>query len=54
MNYIYTLMEDDAIKLRNFEYRSSVYQWLKILATRFFIKKFSQFSHYSSTLQTTL
>ena len=25
--------------LRNFEYRSSVYQWLKILATRFFIKK---------------
>ncbi len=36
--YIY-LMEDDAIKLRNFEYRSSVYQWLKILATRFFIKK---------------
>ena len=36
--YLY-LMEDDAIKLRNFEYRSSVYQWLKILATRFFIRK---------------
>ena len=36
--YVY-LMEDDAIKLRNFEYRSSVYQWLKILAIRFFIKK---------------
>lgn len=36
--YLY-LMEDDAIKLRNFEYRSSVHQWLKILATRFFIKK---------------
>ena len=36
--YVY-LMEDDAQKLRNFEYRSSVYQWLKILATRFFIKK---------------
>lgn len=36
--YVY-LMEDDAVKLRNFEYRSSVYQWLKILATRFFIKK---------------
>lgn len=36
--YIY-LMEDDAIKLRNFEYRSSVYQWLKVLAIRFFIKK---------------
>jgi RNA polymerase sigma factor (sigma-70 family) len=36
--YLY-LMEDDAIKLRNFEYRSSVYQWLKILAIRYFIKK---------------
>lgn len=36
--YVY-LMEDDAVKLRNFEYRSSVYQWLKILAIRFFIKK---------------
>jgi RNA polymerase sigma factor (sigma-70 family) len=36
--YMY-LMEDDAIKLRNFKYRSSVYQWLKILAIRFFIKE---------------
>lgn len=36
--YIY-LMEDDAAKLRNFEYRSTVYQWLKVLAIRFFIKK---------------
>lgn len=36
--YVY-LMEDDALKLRNFEYRSSVYQWLKVLAIRFFIKK---------------
>lgn len=36
--YVY-LMEDDASKLRNFEYRSSVYQWLKILSIRFFIKK---------------
>ena len=36
--YVY-LMEDEALKLRNFEYRSSVYQWLKILAIRFFIKK---------------
>jgi len=35
--YLY-LMEDDAIKLRNFEYRSSVYQWLKVLAVHFFIK----------------
>ena len=36
--YVY-LMENDAIKLRNFEYRSSVYQWLKVLAIRFFINK---------------
>lgn len=36
--YIY-LMEDDAVKLRNFQYRSTVYQWLKILSIRFFIKK---------------
>jgi len=36
--YIY-LMEDDAAKLHHFEYRSSVYLWLKILAIRFFIKK---------------
>ena len=39
--YVY-LMEDNALKLRNFEYRSSVYQWLKILAIRFFIKKRGQ------------
>lgn len=36
--YVY-LMENDAVKLRNFEYRSSVYQWLKVLAIRFFINK---------------
>ena len=36
--YLY-LMEDDANKLRNFEYRSSVYQWLKVIAIRYFIKK---------------
>lgn len=36
--YVY-LMENDAFKLRNFQYRSSIYQWLKILAIRFFIKK---------------
>ena len=33
------LMENDATKLRNFQYRSSVYQWLKVLAIRYFIKK---------------
>lgn len=36
--YLY-LMEDDARKLRDFEYRSTVYQWLKVVAIRFFIKK---------------
>ena len=36
--YVY-LMENDAQKLRNFEYRSSVYMWLKVLAIRFFINK---------------
>jgi DNA-directed RNA polymerase specialized sigma24 family protein len=36
--YVY-LMENDAVKLRNFEYRSSVYQWLKVLAIRFFVNK---------------
>lgn len=36
--YVY-LMEDDAQKLRNFEYRSSVYTWLKVLAIRYFIKR---------------
>ena len=39
--YVY-LMEDDANKLRQFQYRSSVYQWLKILAIRFFIKRRKQ------------
>ena len=40
VNELYVfLMEDNAIKLRNFQYRSSLYQWLKILTIRFFIKK---------------
>ena len=39
--YLY-LMQDDAIKLRNFQYRSSIYQWLKVLAIRFFLKKRGQ------------
>ena len=34
--YIY-LMDHDAIKLRKFQYRSSVYQWLKVIAIRHFI-----------------
>ena len=36
--YLY-LMEDDAAKLRGFEYRSSVYQWLKVISIRYFVKK---------------
>lgn len=36
--YLY-LMEDDAKKLRDFEFRSTIYQWLKVVAVRFFIKK---------------
>lgn len=36
--YVY-LMENDASKLRNFEYRSTVYQWLKVLAIRYFVRK---------------
>ena len=36
--YVY-LMKDDAQKLKNFEFRSSIYMWLKVLAIRYFIKK---------------
>lgn len=32
------LMADDCAKLRQFHYRSSLYQWLKVVATRFFIR----------------
>ena len=32
------LMADDAAKLRQFQYRSSLYQWVKVVATRFFIR----------------
>lgn len=32
-------MEDDGIKLRQFQYRSTIYQWMKVVATRFFIHK---------------
>ncbi len=36
--YLY-LMENDAYRLKQFEGRSSVYQWLKIVAIRYFISK---------------
>lgn len=35
----YELMKDHAHKLRNFGFRSSVFQWLKVLAIRHFIRK---------------
>lgn len=35
--YVY-LMADDAARLKSFGFRCSVYQWLKILAIRFFLK----------------
>ncbi len=38
VNELYNyLMEDDSLKLRQFQYRSSIYQWMKVVATRFFI-----------------
>lgn len=36
--YVY-LLENDAARLKQFEGRSSLYQWIKVTATRFFIKK---------------
>ena len=36
--YVY-LMANDANKLRHFEYRSTVFQWLKVLAIRFFVNR---------------
>ena len=40
VNELYAyLMEDNAQKLRQFQYRSTVYQWLKVLAIRYIIKK---------------
>lgn len=32
------LMADDAAKLRGFGYRSTIYQWIKVVAIRFFIR----------------
>lgn len=39
--YLY-LMENEAARLKQFEGRSSLYQWLKVTAIRFFIKKRDQ------------
>jgi RNA polymerase sigma factor (sigma-70 family) len=43
VNELYVhLMENDAKRLRSFRGRSSVYQWLKCVAIRFFIAKRKQ------------
>lgn len=39
--YIY-LMENDAYRLRQFQGRSTIYQWLKIVAIRYFVAKRNQ------------
>ena len=36
--YLY-LMENDAARLRAFEGRSSIFQWLKVVAIRYFVQK---------------
>jgi hypothetical protein len=36
--YLY-LMENDAYRLRQFQGRSSIYQWLKVVAIRYFVSK---------------
>lgn len=36
--YLY-LMENDAYRLKQFQGRSSIYQWMKVVAIRFFIAK---------------
>ena len=36
--YLY-LMENDAYRLRQFQGRSSIYQWMKIIAIRYFVAK---------------
>ena len=36
--YLY-LMEDDAYRLKQFQGRSTIYQWMKIIAIRYFVAK---------------
>lgn len=36
--YLY-IMAEDGSKLRKFEYRSSIYQWIKVVAIRLFLRK---------------
>ena len=55
--YLY-LMENDAARMKSFGYRSSVYQWLKVLSIRFFIKHrnrvIDDFSHEPSFIEETV
>ncbi len=39
--YLY-LMENDGARLKQFEGRSSIYQWLKVVAVRYFVSKKSK------------
>ena len=45
--YLY-LMENDAARLKQFEGRSSLFTWLKVTSTRFFMKKRNQLIEDSS------
>lgn len=36
------LLADDAVKLKSFEGRSSIYQWIKVVAIRFFLRNRNQ------------
>lgn len=49
VNQLYDyLMADDCAKLRQFQYRSTIYQWLKVVATRFFIRNRNEMIENSS------
>jgi RNA polymerase sigma factor, sigma-70 family len=49
VNILYAyLMADDCAKLRQFQYRSTIYQWMKVVATRFFIRHRNQMIEDSS------
>ncbi len=40
VNELYCYLQDnDSIKLKEFQFRSSLYMWLKVVAIRFFIRK---------------
>ena len=45
--YVY-IMENDAYRLKQFKGRSSIYQWLKVVAIRFFMAKRNKMIEYDS------